>query len=312
MGDVAYAVASRHLRMLFEVGTVVGLSDGQLLELFVTRRDEAAFTALVERHGPMVQRVCVEVLGDYHDAQDAFQATFLVLARQASSIRCRDSLASWLYGVALRVSACARAASRRRRNHERNWAEQRQDHASREETSLESLGPRLHAELGRLPERFRTAVVLCYLEGRTYEEAARVLCCPVGTIKSRLATARQRLRRRLGRFEMDSRAGSERREGPIEPAPVAVPAQLVETTIAGAIGHSVVTAAAKLAASAMRAMLMSKLKFATILLVAAGSLSGLVIPLVAAHVGEGTAGASVGRHTSRREPRPGGAPPAPR
>ncbi len=106
MADAHHADANRHFRMLFEVGTVVGLTDEQLLGLFVTRRDAAAFTALIERHGPMVQRVCRDVLGDHHDAQDAFQATFLVLAEQASSIRRRDSLASWLYGVALRVGSC--------------------------------------------------------------------------------------------------------------------------------------------------------------------------------------------------------------
>ena len=107
MADSHHADANRHFRMLFEVGTVVGLTDEQLLGLFVTRRDAAAFTVLIERHGPMVQRVCRDVLGDHHDAQDAFQATFLVLAEQASSIRRRDSLASWLYGVALRVGSCA-------------------------------------------------------------------------------------------------------------------------------------------------------------------------------------------------------------
>ena len=106
MADAHHAGAHRHFRVLFEVGTVVGLTDEQLLCLFVTRRDEAAFTALIERHGPMVQRVCRDVLGDHHDAQDAFQATFLVLAKQASSIRRRDALASWLYGVALRVGLC--------------------------------------------------------------------------------------------------------------------------------------------------------------------------------------------------------------
>ena len=100
-----HAAVGSHLRLLFEAGTVTGVSDGHLLEMFVSRRDELAFTALVERHGPMVRRVCHAVLGDHHDAQDAFQATFLVLARSAGSIRQRDSLASWLYGVALRVAA---------------------------------------------------------------------------------------------------------------------------------------------------------------------------------------------------------------
>jgi Sigma-70 region 2 len=121
MGDIDQARAGSHLRLLFEAGTVTGVSDRELLERFVSRRDELAFTALVERHGPMVGQVCHAVLRDRHDAQDAFQAAFLVLARSAGSIRRRDSLASWLYGVALRVAARARTASARRRAHERNW-----------------------------------------------------------------------------------------------------------------------------------------------------------------------------------------------
>src|SRR3954470_18596540 len=119
MADVPQAVLGANLRVLLETGTVAGLSDGELLERFASRRDEAAFAALVERHGPMVHRVCREVLAGHHDAQDAFQATFLVLARQAGSIRRRASVASWLYGVALRVARCARSASARRRRHER-------------------------------------------------------------------------------------------------------------------------------------------------------------------------------------------------
>ncbi len=138
MGDAQHAAANRQLRMLFEGGTVVSLSDGQLLELFASRRDETAFAALVDRHGPMVRRVCGEVLGNHHDAEDAFQATFLVLARQVGSIRGRDSLASWLYGVALRVSACARSASTRRRRHERGWAAVRATELNNEGSSCGS------------------------------------------------------------------------------------------------------------------------------------------------------------------------------
>jgi RNA polymerase sigma factor (sigma-70 family) len=182
MGDVHYVSVQSSLRILFEDGTVTGLTDAQLLDLFVARHDEVAFTALVERHGPMVQRVCHEVLRDYHEAQDAFQATFLVLARHARSIRRRASLASWLHGVALRVAASARSTSARRRTHEHNWAAQRPVEggwgqatcAHFQEKSREELGMLLHEEIGRLPQRFRAAVVLCYLEGRTYEEAARV------------------------------------------------------------------------------------------------------------------------------------------
>jgi len=223
MADPHHAVASQQLRMLLDVGTVVGLTDGQLLDLFESRRDETAFTALMERHGPMVRRVCGEVLGNQHDAEDAFQATFLVLAQQVGSIRRRDSVASWLYGVALRVSACARSASARRRMHVRNWAALRTAQVGNEGESREDFGPDLHAEIGRLAERFRAPVVLCYLEGRTHEEAARLLRCRVGTIKSRLATARQRLRQRLVRFE---------------PALVAVPARLVEMTVAAVMQRS--------------------------------------------------------------------------
>src|SRR5262249_22583191 len=144
MASAHHVGASHHLRALFEVGTVVGLSDGQLLDRFVSRREEAAFTALIERHGPMVQRVCGEVLGDYHDAQDAFQATFLVLARHAGSIRHRDSLASWLYGVALRVSAGAWAAAGRRPGDERERAAPRAAPGSRG-----GRGPRRRAALGQ-------------------------------------------------------------------------------------------------------------------------------------------------------------------
>ena len=208
MGDVDHAAVGSHLRLLFEAGTVIGVSDRHLLEMFVSRRDELAFTALLERHGPMVQRVCHEVLGDHHDAQDAFQATFFVLAQSAGSIRQRDSLASWLYGVALRVAAGARSASARRLEHERNWATLRAVETESCTDSREDSGALLHEEIGRLPERFRTPVVLCYLEGRTYEEAAQVLHCPVGTIKSRLSTARERLRRRLEHRNLATSSGS--------------------------------------------------------------------------------------------------------
>jgi len=259
----AHRAVSRHLRMLFEVGTVAGLTDGQLLDMFVTRRDEAAFTALIERHGPMVQRVCHEVLGDHHDAQDAFQATFLVLARQASSIRRRASLASWLYGVALRVGSCARSALARRRRHERNWAALRSAEADSKEESREGFEPLLHAEIGQLPKRFRAPVILCYLEGRTYEEAAQVLRCPVGTIKSRLATARERLRRRLERLEPAPLAGPAGLLLDLATAPAAVPAQLVEVTIQEVVRNSAggvaTTAVAKLAQGVLETMFLNRL-----------------------------------------------------
>ena len=274
MADAHQAAANRHLRMLFDAGTVVGKSDGQLLDLFAARRDETAFTALIERHGPMVRRVCGEILGNHHDAEDAFQATFLILARHAGSIRRRDSLASWLYGVALRVSACARSASARRRRHERNWAGLRSAEVSDEAESREDFGPFLHAELGRLPERFRAPIILCYLEGRTYEEAARLLRCPVGTIKSRLSTARQRQRRRL---EPVALTGSIEAEPRTEGVVVALPARLVETTVhaatQGTASGAVSVTVARLVERVVSAMFLNRLSASACALVVVAALA---------------------------------------
>src|SRR5262245_61038256 len=126
MGKGPHDAASRYVRMLFHVGAVGGLTDGQLLERFTAQRGEAAeqaFAALVERHGPMVLRVCRSVLRDPHEAHDAFQATFLVLVRRSGSLWVRDSLGPWLHQVAYRVASCARSAAARRRRHEHRVAE---------------------------------------------------------------------------------------------------------------------------------------------------------------------------------------------
>ena len=152
--------ALRHVRTLYTLGAVGGLTDGQLLERFATRDGEAAelaFAALVERHGPMVLRVCRSVLRDAHDAQDAFQATFLVLVRRAGSIRKRDSLASWLHGVAYRTASCGPLG---RGPAEAARAEGGRDRrrASRERGQVGTTpGPVLHEELERLPGRYREA-----------------------------------------------------------------------------------------------------------------------------------------------------------
>jgi len=190
----------RDLRTLFDVGSVAGMADGALLDRFVGGSGEAAelaFAALVERHGSMVARVCRGVLRDRHDAEDALQATFLVLARRAGSIRRVDSVASWLHGVALRVAARSRAAGLRRRAVERRQGVG--PSVVEPATAVDDLARAIHEELGRLPGRFRDAAVLCLLEGRTHEEAAARLGCPVGTVKSRLSTARRTLRDRLDR-----------------------------------------------------------------------------------------------------------------
>ncbi len=198
----------RYLSALMQTGTLTGLRDGELLERFAARRDagdaaaELAFATLLERHGAMVMRVCRAGLREVDEADDAVQATFLVLALKAKSIRRSESLAAWLHGVALRVSAGARSRAARRRRHERRHAEMTKSTTEQEgdqTASSDEVVRMMNEEIGRLPKRFRTAVVMCYLEGQTHENAALELNCPVGTIKSRLATAREKLRRRLTR-----------------------------------------------------------------------------------------------------------------
>ncbi len=197
---------SRQIETLFHAGIAGGQSDSQLVERFVLRQDEAAFAALVDRHGAMVLRVCRQVLSDEHDAQDASQATFLVFSRRAHSIRRRESVASWLYGVALRVAAKARVAAARRRAHERRGGEAAAGRVIESDLAVEPERVRwqwLHDELERLPESFRSPLVLCYLEGLTQEQAAAQLRCPIGTVQSRLARGREKLKARLARRDVD-------------------------------------------------------------------------------------------------------------
>jgi RNA polymerase sigma factor (sigma-70 family) len=172
-----------------------GPSDGLLLGRFVGTRDEAAFAALVRRHGPMVLGVCRRVLGDAHHAEDAFQATFLVLARKAGSVVRRDSLGCWLYQVAYHTALEAGAANARRRAWERPMKDM--PHPEVAAAEAQDWRPLLDRELSRLPEKYRAAIVLCDLEGRTRKEAARLLGVPEGTLSSRLAAGRQLLAKRL-------------------------------------------------------------------------------------------------------------------
>src|SRR5271170_4507596 len=174
----------------------IGPSDGQLLERFLARRDENAFDALVRRHGPMVLGVCRRVLRNSHDAEDAFQATFLVLVRKAASIALRDLLANWLYGVAHQTALKARATAARRKQRERQVAEMPET-AVAKENLWQDLQPLLDEALSRLPDKYRRVIVLCDLEGKTRKEAAQQLVCPEGTVAGRLARARAMLARRL-------------------------------------------------------------------------------------------------------------------
>jgi RNA polymerase sigma factor (sigma-70 family) len=174
------------------------LSDEQLLEAFVRHRDEAAFSALMRRHGPMVLGVCRRVLRHADDADDAFQATFLVLVHKAASLQQPNLLASWLHGVAYRTAQHARVRSARRHRHEREAASMAPP-ATDHDTPFEEMREALDDELQRLPEFYRAPLVLCYLEGKTNVEAAHILGWPTGSMSARLAKARGLLRERLTR-----------------------------------------------------------------------------------------------------------------
>jgi RNA polymerase sigma factor (sigma-70 family) len=265
----------RQVRGLLSLGTVGGWSDGQLLDAFVSRRggdgSEAAFEELMHRHGPMVLRICRRVLRNPEDAEDAFQATFLVLAHRAGSIRRRDSVASWLFGVSQRVAAQARLRAARRRAGEQHVAERTPEAYQPAESPEEPEA--LIEEIDRLPERLRTVVVLCYLEGLTYEVAAQRLRLSEGSIRGRLARARDRLRRRLtGRgitLPAALLAAGSIAEGHARAAvSMPLPASLVGSTSRVALGVQAGEAAAVLARGVLRSMVMSHLRSAALILVA--------------------------------------------
>src|SRR5262249_932116 len=181
--------------------------DRQLLERFVHEADEGAFRGLVQRHGPLVLGVCTRVLGSAHDAEDALQATFLVLVRKAGSIRTPELLGPWLYGVAYRTALKAKAEALRRRHLERRLVEVASLPVT-DDLIWRDLRPVLDEEVSRLPRKYRVPFVLCYVEGKTSEQAARILGCPQGTVFSRPAWARAHLRRRLSRRGLALAAGA--------------------------------------------------------------------------------------------------------
>jgi RNA polymerase sigma factor (sigma-70 family) len=197
----------RHLRRAALLDDGGGLTDGQLLEGFLARHDEAAFAALVRRHGPMILGVCRRLLRQEQDAEDAFQATFLVLARKAASIRPREVVGNWLYGVACRTAMKARTMNARRRQREGRAGIKATAEAPSGET-WDDLLPLLDQELSRLPDKYRVPVVLCDLQGRTRREVAAQLKVPEGTLSGRLTTARRMLARRLARYGLAVSGGA--------------------------------------------------------------------------------------------------------
>jgi RNA polymerase sigma factor (sigma-70 family) len=250
----------RDVHTLFDLGTLAGLSDRQLLERFAGRADataQAAFAGLVARHGPMVLGVCRRALNDPNDVNDAFQATFLVLVRKARTVRVEDSLGRWLYGVSRRVSTRARAASAGRSAREVVGVESVT--APDPDPARRELGVVLDEEIARLPDRFRSAVVLCDMGGLSYDEAAQQLGCAVGTLKSRLSRAREKLRSQLTRrgFAPSVVAGVALHE---QVASAAVPASLAAATVRSAVPTGVVPAAVEgLARGVQRTMFLTRL-----------------------------------------------------
>ncbi|OAI47268.1 hypothetical protein AYO44_09810 [Planctomycetaceae bacterium SCGC AG-212-F19] len=241
-------------------------SDRHLLARFAERRDQDAFTALVRRHGPMVLAVGRRLLGDGVDAEDVFQATFVVLARKAGAGGWEESIGSWLYEVAYRCACKVRAASARHR-----CASQVPDMPSRESTpdvERRDLRAALDDELSRLPEKYRAPLVLCYLEGKSNEEAARLLGCPVGTVYGRLARARDLLRDRLARRCLMAPLAVVLAE---DVAQAAVPPALFEATVqAAALSGELTAPVAVLVEGVLHTMYVTKLKMAAVLLMVAG------------------------------------------
>jgi RNA polymerase sigma factor (sigma-70 family) len=245
-------------------------SDGRLLAAFLATRDPEAFAELVARHGPMVFAVCRRLTGHHQDAEDAFQAVFVVLARKASAVVPREAVGNWLYGVAVRVAREARAVSARRRARETPAA--RLPDVARPGPEPDDLGAVLHEELAELPDKLRSLLVLCDLEGQPQTEVAGRLGLPVGTVYSRLAAARKALAARLkGRGVALSAAALTAALG--QAGRAAVPAGLGPRTVAAAVSPNPLPAAlAALSHGVLRTMLLQKLKVAAAgaLLLAAG------------------------------------------
>jgi RNA polymerase sigma factor (sigma-70 family) len=224
----------RHIRRAAGVPGSAPSDDRQLLEQFLSRHDEAAFALLLRRHGPMVLGVCRRLLRDPHDADDAFQAAFLVLLRKAPTLSNRGLLANWLYGVAYRTALKARAQRARRQAHERQVASPPVAGPAGEAVAEREVGGVLDEEVRRLPEKYRLPVLLCYLQGATLADAAQQLGWPAGTVAGRLARARELLRTRLTRRGIAPTAALA--EAVLSrQAPAAVPASLVDATVRGAV-----------------------------------------------------------------------------
>ncbi len=309
--------AGRTLERLFEAGTSGGFSDADLLERFTVvendRAAESAFEAIVERHGPMVLRVCRTILRDPHAADDAFQATFLVLARRARAIGRRERLGNWLFGVASRTARKARVASARRSNRDRTAAGLRPEETveTASDDGREEQSRILHEEVERLPDAYRAAVVACYLEGLTQEQAASRLRLSETTIRGRLARARKLLKTRLARRGVAPAVGLSALEIGVDasaPAVSTLPEAIVRSLARDALHFARIPGpatgvAVTSTAHALAHGVLSTMRFHT--------LKAYAVAVVLAAIGVGLTAAAAGTFRRRAAGPEAGAPPAP-
>jgi RNA polymerase sigma factor (sigma-70 family) len=285
MASKSMTTFMHQLRQSVLAGDGAGLTDAQLLSLFVERRDEGAFEALVRRHGPMVMGVCGRILHNPHDAEDAFQATFLVLARKATSIVPREKVPNWLHGVACMTARRAKIATGKRRGRERQVTQMPEPQRLQQDLWHE-LQPLLDEELGRLPDKYRILIVLCDLQGKTRKEAAQDLGVPEGTVAGRLARARNMLAKRLARHGLAVSGAALTAVLSQNVLSAAVPTSLVSSTVqavsvyaAGQAAGVISVKVATLTEGVMKTMLLSKLKIATAVLAL------LLVPVAGTGVG---------------------------
>ncbi len=289
----------RHLRRVMLRQDGAGWTDGQLLASFIDHKDEAAFEALVRRHGPMVFGVCRRLLHNHHDAEDAFQATFLVLARKASSVRPRERVANWLHGVALRTAMKAKAMTAKRRGREKQVTEMPEPEAVQQD-QWRDLQPLLDQELNGLPENYRLPILLCDLEGKTIKDAAQQLGWPQGSVAGRLARGRKLLAKRLANRGVTLSAGSLAAVVAQNAVSAAVPTSLMSTTVKAAaviaagqaaVARVVPAKVAILMEGVLKTMFMTKLK----------SLMPVTMAVLAIMVGVGVGLLGYGRATGQQK-----------
>jgi RNA polymerase sigma factor (sigma-70 family) len=273
----------QYLRGMVGRGRIDDQTDGQLLEDFAARGDAAAFETLLQRHGDMVWQVCRRLLPNASDVEDAFQAVFLVLLRKAASLDRTRSLGSWLYGVAYRVALKARSRAHQQRRKETEAAA-RTPVESHAEPGQQELRPLLDAELARLPEKYRAPLILCYLEGKTNQEAALALGWPIGSISKKLAQGRELLRDRLVNrgLALSAPALLAALAGSVSAAPASLAASTLQAATCSLVGPTTTGAFAagviKLAEGVMSNMgMMTKLKILAIMVVLTGLCGGGVL-----------------------------------